>query len=143
MSAVYDGAEHVDVAAQLMIETLGGEVDIAPKERTQVGPNELLSERLFDKPFDVPGDQPLTFAANGDMFAATGTGVTLPPSVEVMNVDIEAALLSGADPTTLLSPTAAGPGSQASLVGGQDSMTMIGPDFCDSLVSGACFETDK
>ncbi len=140
-SFVYDGGEHI--AAQLAIESLIGEVDIAPKERTQTGPNELLGERLFDKPFDVPGDQPLRFAANGDMFAATGTGVTLPPSVEVMNVDIEAALLSGADPSTLLSPTAAGPGSQASLVGGQDSMTMIGPDFCDSLVSGACFESEK
>jgi hypothetical protein len=130
--------------AQLIIEA-GGTVDIQPIQQSTItgtGPNEQFAFRPTGRPSGTTGDQPLRITNNGDMLAATGFGVTQPPQIrvaEVGNIDVEAAILAGADPAALLPPTAAG--GDAQTINNNDTMTTsAAPDFCDRLVSGACYE---
>jgi filamentous hemagglutinin family protein len=133
--------------AQLVIEA-GGAIDIQPKPDVATAvpgsPNEVFSLRQHARPSGKTGSQPLSFADNGDMLAATGFGVTLPPPIKVADVksiDVEAAILAGADPGALLPPTAAG--GEATSINEEDTMTAsAAPDFCDRLVSGACYESE-
>jgi filamentous hemagglutinin family protein len=114
-----------------------------PVQITVVGPNELFSRRPGERPVFRPfsNNQPLRFTGTGDMLASTSFGVTLPPQIRVAaveQIDFEAAILAGADPSTLLPPTAAG--GDAAIVNNNDTMTSTAdPDFCDTLVSGACY----
>ncbi len=114
--------------AQLVIEA-GGEIDIQPKTKIQpVG--------LFTDPVGPgwPGKLPLRFDASGRMLVATGADATQPPRIAALPGDIEAAILAGADPSTLLPPTASG----GCLAAGRDAYTVTEADFFDRLISSSC-----
>jgi hypothetical protein len=68
------------------------------------------------------------------MLAATGADATRPPQFVALDRGIEAAILAGADPTTLLPPTASG----GCIAAGRDAYTISGPDYFDRMISISC-----
>ncbi len=125
--------------AQLMIEA-GGTVDIGPKElrRRPATPEIVGVLAALQSPEPVgpgwPGAQPMRIDNQGRLHAATGVGATKPPQVVAMDVDLEAALLSGADPSAILPPTAA----TGCVAAGNDAFSISAPDFFDQVVAGSC-----
>jgi len=115
--------------AQLIIESLHGEIDIQPKTKTQ--PAGLFLDPVGP---DWPGDKPLRFDANGQMLVATGADATRPPRMAALDSAVEAAILAGADPGTLLPPTASG----GCVAAGRDAFTISGADYFDRLISRSC-----
>lgn len=115
--------------AQLVIKA-GGVIDIQPKG------GKIQPVGLFMDPVGPgwPGNQPLRFDAGGRMLVATGADVTQPPRIAALPGDVEAAILAGADPTTLLPPTASG----GCVAAGRDAYTVTDADFFDRLISSSC-----
>ena len=130
-----------DQFAQLMIEA-GGSVDIRPKTSPPAtgGAVPLVVNVLtaYQPAGPVgpgwPGTRPLIIDNQGNLIVATGADTTRPPNIVPMDINIEEALLSGADPTELLPPTAATGCVQA----GKDAYSISAPDFFDLVVSGSC-----
>jgi hypothetical protein len=118
--------------AQLVIESLYGDIDIQPKSV----PNNVQPAGLFTDPIGPswPGDLPLRFDANGRMLVATGTDATRPPQIVALDGSIETAILAGGDPSTLLPPTASG----GCVAAGRDAFTVSSPDFFDRMISASC-----
>jgi len=126
-------ADYPDTAnlAQLIIETLYGDIDIKPKHVTEIQPAGVFTDPIGPA---WPGDLPLRFDASGRMLAATGADATRPPQIVALDSGIEAAILAGRDPGTLLPPTASG----GCLAAGRDAFTVSAPDFFDRMISAAC-----
>jgi len=121
----FDGGSHI---AQLIIEA-GGDIDIQPKTKTQ--PTGLFLDPIGP---GWPGDLPLRFDASGQMLVATGADATRPPRVVALASDVEAAILAGGDPSTLLPPTASG----GCVAAGRDAFTVSDTDYFDRLISTSC-----
>jgi filamentous hemagglutinin family protein len=117
--------------AQLVIESLHGDIDIQPKQLTDIQPAGLFTDPVGPL---WPGDLPLRFAADGRMLAATGADATRPPQFVALDRGIEAAILAGADPTALLPPAASG----GCIAAGRDAYTISGPDYFDRMIPRAC-----
>ncbi|MGB5541444.1 MAG: filamentous hemagglutinin N-terminal domain-containing protein [Gammaproteobacteria bacterium] len=117
--------------AQLIIESLHGEIDIQPKVVTDIQPAGLFTDPVGPI---WPGDLPLRFDANGRMLVATGTDATRPPQIVALGSSIESAILAGGDPGTLLPPTASG----GCIVAGRDAFTISSPDYFDRMISVTC-----
>ena len=130
-SAGYDGPVDSAHLAQLIIASLYGDIDIQPKHLTDIQPTGLFLDPIGP---DWPGDKPLRFAANGEMLVATGADATRPSRIAALGSDIEAAILAGADPGTLLPPTASG----GCVAAGRDAFTISGTDYYDRLISTSC-----
>jgi filamentous hemagglutinin family protein len=128
-----DGNGSVDSAhlAQIIIESLHGDVDIQPKHATHVQPAGLFTDPVGPI---WPGDLPLRFASDGRMLVATGMDTTHPPQIVALDSGIANAILGGADPSTLLPPTASG----GCVAAGRDAFTISGPDYYDRVISGTC-----
>ena len=118
--------------AQLIIESLYGDIDIQPKFLT----GKVQPAGLFTDPIGPgwPGDLPLRFDASGRMLVATGVDATRPPQIIALDGGIEAAILAGADPGALLPPTASG----GCVATGRDAFTISAPDFFDRMISASC-----
>lgn len=114
--------------AQLVIEA-GGEIDIQPKTKNQ--PAGLFMDPVGP---DWPGNLPLRFDAGGRMLVATGADATRPPRIMALASDVEAAILAGGDPSTLLPPTASG----GCVAAGRDAYTVSTADYFDRLISTSC-----
>jgi len=129
------GAAETDSAhlAQVIIESLHGDIDIQPKStpRQQVQPAGLFTDPIGPS---WPGDLPLRFDSSGRMLAATGIDATRPPQIVALGSSIENAILMGGDPSTLLPPTASG----GCLAAGRDAFTISGPDYFDRMISASC-----
>lgn len=112
--------------AQLIVEA-GGE-----KRRK----GKLQPAGLFRDPVgpEWPGNQPLRFADNGRMQVATGADATRPPQIVALGGDAETAILTGADPSTVLPATASG----GCVAAGRDAWTVSEPDYFDRLISTSC-----
>lgn len=123
------GYAHV---AQLIIESLYGDIDIQPKRV----PSNVQPAGLFTDPIGPswPGDLPLRFDASGRMLAATGMDATRPPQIVALDRSIETAILAGSDPSTLLPPTASG----GCVAAGRDAFTVSSPDYFDRMISTSC-----
>jgi filamentous hemagglutinin family protein len=117
--------------AQIVIESLHGNVDIQPKHLTHVQPAGLFTDPIGPI---WPGNLPLRFAADGRMLVATGIDTTRPPQIVALDSSIESAIQRGGDPSTLLPPTASG----GCVAAGRDAFTVSGPDYFDRLISAAC-----
>ena len=119
--------------AQVIIESLYGDIDIQPKgTKTQ----DVQPAGLFTDPIGPswPGDLPLRFDSSGRMLAATGVDATRPPPVAALGGSLEEAILAGGDPSALLPPTASG----GCVAAGRDAFTISGPDYFDRMVSASC-----
>jgi filamentous hemagglutinin family protein len=129
------GAANIDSAhlAQVIIESLYGDIDIQPKYTTtqQVQPAGLFTDPIGPS---WPGDLPLRFDSSGRMLAATGMDATRPPQIVALGSNIEDAILAGGDPSTLLPPTASG----GCVAAGRDAFTISGPDYFDRMISASC-----
>jgi len=129
------GATDIDSAhlAQVIIESLYGDIDIQPKSTPtqQVQPAGLFTDPIGPS---WPGDLPLRFDSSGRMLAATGIDATRPPQIVALGSSIENAILMGGDPSTLLPPTASG----GCLAAGRDAFTISGPDYFDRMISASC-----
>jgi filamentous hemagglutinin family protein len=129
------GAAELDSAhlAQVIIESLYGDIDIQPKSTPtqQVQPAGLFTDPIGPS---WPGDLPLRFDSSGRMLAATGIGATRPPQIVALGSSIENAILLGGDPSTLLPPTASG----GCVAAGRDAFTISGPDYFDRMISADC-----
>jgi len=129
------GAADIDSAhlAQLVIESLYGNIDIQPKSTAT---QDVQPAGLFLDPIgpNWPGDLPLRFDSNGLMLAATGIDATRPPQIVALGSSIENAILAGGDPSTLLPPTASG----GCIAAGRDAFTISGPDYFDRMISADC-----
>ncbi len=124
------GSAHL---AQVIIESLYGDIDIQPKSTPtqQVQPAGLFTDPIGPS---WPGDLPLRFDSSGRMLAATGIDATRPPQMVALGSSIENAILAGGDPSTLLPPTASG----GCLAAGRDAFTISGPDYFDRMISATC-----
>ena len=134
-SAGTAGAPDSAHLAQLIIESLHGEIDIQPKHVTDIQPAGLFTDPIGPI---WPGDLPLRFDASGRMLVATGTDATRPPQMIALDSSIEAAILAGGDPGTLLPPTASG----GCIAAGRDAFTVSGPDYFDRMISVSCASGD-
>jgi filamentous hemagglutinin family protein len=119
--------------AQLVIESLHGNIDIQPK---QTPTQDVQPAGLFTDPIGPswPGDLPLRFDSSGRMLAATGIDATRPPQIVALGSGIENAILMGGDPSLLLPPTASG----GCVAAGRDAFTISGPDYFDRMISANC-----
>jgi filamentous hemagglutinin family protein len=136
-SPVTDGIDTLDefinggsdlYVAQLIIEA-GGDIDIQPKTKTQ--PTGLFKDPIGP---EWPGRLPLRFAANGQMLVATGADATRPPRMMALDSNVQAAILAGGDPSTLLPATASG----GCVAAGLDAFTISDGDYFDRLISASC-----
>ncbi len=129
------GATDIDSAhlAQVIIESLYGDIDIQPK---RTATQDVQPAGLFTDPIGPswPGNLPLRFDSNGLMLAATGIDATRPPQIVALGSGIENAILAGGDPSTLLPPTASG----GCVAAGRDAFTISGPDYFDRMISADC-----
>lgn len=127
-----DGSAVSAHLAQLIIESIHGDIDIQPKGVT----NNVQPAGLFTDPIGPswPGDLPLRFDANGRMLAATGMDATRPPQIVALDGSIESAILAGGDPSILLPPAASG----GCVAAGRDAYTISSPDFFDRMISASC-----
>jgi len=122
--------------AQIVIESLYGDIDIQPKRFD----NDVQPAGLFTDPIGPtwPGDLPLRFDANGRMLVATGRDATKPPQIVALASNVEAALLAGGDPSVLLPPTAAG----GCVAAGRDAFTISSPGYFERMISASCKTED-
>jgi len=127
-------SEHL---AQIVIESLYGDIDIQPKS---IPGNDVQPAGLFTDPIGPiwPGDLPLRFDANGRMLVATGRDATKPPQIVALDSSIEYALQSGGDPSVLLPPTAAG----GCVAAGRDAFTISSPGYFERMISASCKTED-
>jgi hypothetical protein len=121
--------------AQLIFESLHGEIDIQPKDVTDIRPAGLYTDPVGPI---WPGDLPLRFAADGRMLVATGSDATRPAQIVALDSGIEAAILAGGDPAILLPPAAAG----GCIAAGRDAFTVSSPDYFDRMISVSCESKD-
>ncbi|WP_455234429.1 two-partner secretion domain-containing protein [Thiogranum longum] len=137
-----DAAPEFDRLAQLVLDA-GGDINIIdgepiPPAPTESAPNVVKVLAAYQTPEPIgpgwPGNMPLRFDAGGNMLPATAIGTTRPAPMAAMEIDIEAILLWGGDPSKLLPPTAAG----GCVAAGQDFISVSSPDFYDRLVSSSC-----
>jgi filamentous hemagglutinin family protein len=129
------GAVDIDSAhlAQVIIESLYGDIDIQPKNTST---QDVQPAGLFTDPIGPswPGDLPLRFDSSGRMLAATGMDATRPPQIVALGNGIENAILAGGDPSILLPATASG----GCIAAGRDAFTISGPDYFDRMISANC-----